>query len=119
MISQNLLFQARLRETDVTFVRVPYNMLHNEFEFIGPLGRPYVYQFLSGSPSEIQNYLTLIKPFDEYAWALIAASVISVTIALVLIDTVFSRWSKTPQTGILPQSKNLLQLFAKSYVHTY
>ena len=94
-------------------------MMHNEFEFIGPLGRPYVYQFLSGKPREIQNYPTLIKPFDEYAWALIAASVISVTIAIVLIDTVFSSWSKTSRTGILLQSITLLQLFAKLFVHTY
>ena len=84
--------------------RVPIAKMNNEFEFIGPLGRPYEFQFLSGSPREIQNYLTLINPFDEYSWAFIAASVISVAIALVCIDTAFASWSKTSRSGILRQS---------------
>ena len=82
-------------------------MMNNEFEFIGPLGRPYEYEFLSRSPRAIQNYLTLIKPFDEYSWACIAASVISVTIALVCIDAAFATWSKTSMRGILLQSITL------------
>ena len=78
--------------------------MNNEFEFIGPLGRPYEYVILSGTPREIQNYLTLINPFDEYSWAFTAASVISVAIALVCIDTAFASWSKTSGRGILLQS---------------
>ena len=76
-------------------------MMNNDFELIGPLGRSNVFQLLSGSPRKIQNYLTLIKPFDEYAWACIAASVIAVAIALVCIDTAFASWSKTSRRGIL------------------
>ena len=88
--------------------RIPYNFMpRNEFEVIGPLGKPYEFQFLSRSPREIQNYLTLSNPFDEYSWAFIAASVISVAIALVCIDTAFASWSKISRRDIFRQSINL------------
>ena len=103
--------------TDVAITRVPYNMMYNEFEFIGPLGSPYVYHLLSKSPREIQNNLTLIKPFDEYVWAFLAVSVISVAIALVSIDTAFASWSNTSKKGILLQSIGLCILSIQNHVH--
>ena len=99
--------------------RYPYNMMDNDFEFIGPLGKPYVYRFLSRNPREIQNYLTLLKPFDENSWALIATSVISVVIALVCIDTTFASWSKTSRRGILLQSIILYTIIYQNNWHNY
>ena len=92
-------------------------MMNNAYEFVGPLGRPYEYRFISGSPKEIQNYLTLIKPFDEYSWAFIAASVISITISLVCIDTAFATWTKTSKRGILHQSIILYTISFQNYKH--
>ena len=94
-------------------------MMNSGFEFLGPLGRPNEHQFLSRSPREIQNYLTLINPFDEYSWAFIAASVISVATALVCIDTAFASWSKTSRRGILLQSIILYTINYQNYGHNY
>ena len=94
-------------------------MANNDFDLVGPLRRPWEYRFISGSPKEIQNYLTLIKPFDYYAWTFIAASVISVTIALVLIDTAFATWLKTSRRGILLQSIILEKTICQNYGHNY
>ena len=52
--------------------------------------------FITGAPSERQDYLTFIMPFDFYTWALALASVAGVSIALIVIDKIDSMWSQKP-----------------------
>ena len=58
-------------------------------DFIGPLGT-YDFPFLSGAPRERSNYLSIIKPFDNWVWASTWGSTVAVTFALLLINVVYS-----------------------------
>ena len=58
-------------------------------DFIGPLGT-YDFPFLSGAPRERSNYLSIIKPFDNRVWAWTWGSTVAVTLALLLINVVYS-----------------------------
>ena len=62
-------------------------------DYLRPVGA-YNYRFVSATPEKIQNYLTLINPFDGYVWAFLLASVVTVTITLIIIDTVYASWTK-------------------------
>ena len=62
-------------------------------DYLRPVGRTAA-RFVSATPEKIQNYLTLINPFDGYVWAFLLASVVTVTITLIIIDTVYASWTK-------------------------
>ena len=73
-------------------------------EYLRPLGT-YDFHFISAIPEEIQNYLTLVNPFDGYIWAFLLASVVAVTITFTLIDTCFANWSDISKKDIVYRSK--------------
>ena len=49
---------------------------------------------ITGAPSQRQDYLTFIMPFDWKTWALTFASMAGVSIALIVINKIDSMWSQ-------------------------
>ena len=87
-------FQSTNRDADLVLTRSVYRQgvtVYNDY--LRPVGA-YNYRFVSATPEKIQNYLTLINPFDGYVWAFLLASVVTVTITLIIIDTVYASWTK-------------------------
>ena len=76
--------------------------MHNDY--LRPVGA-FNLRFLSATPEQIQNYLTLITPFDGYIWAFLLASLVSITITLIIIDTMYASWTHTSKKDIIHQSK--------------
>ena len=72
--------------------------------FIGPVSSQDMY-FVTGAPPERQDYLTFIMPFDFYTWASTFASVIGVSIALILNDKIERSWSQEPSKKSIFMSK--------------
>ena len=108
-------FQSLNRETDLMLARTPY--LHTigfyaKRDFTRPIG-DINFHFMSRHPQPIQNYLTITNPFDIYVWSLLAASVVSITVAFLIVDISHARWSKTPAIGVFHQSMPNIQSFAK------
>ena len=64
---------------------------------------------LSANLKEIQNYKTLIKPLDKYVWGFLAASVLSITLAIILIDQRYTSWRNLATKNIAYHS---------TYAHT-
>ena len=85
-------FQGINREIDLSIVKVIYSDLTFTNDFIGPIGS-YDWHFVSAAPLERKEYLTLVRPFDSYTWAFIAASLVGVSISLILIDKISAMWS--------------------------
>ena len=98
-------FQSTNRDADLVLTRSVYRQgiaVYNDY--LRPVGA-FNFRFLSAIPEEIQNYLTLITPFDGYLWAFLLASVVAVTITLIIIDTVYASWTNTSKKDIIYQSK--------------
>ena len=88
-------FQVSNREIDLSIVKFTYNSHSSRYlknDFIGPVGA-YDFYFASAAPPERKEYRTLARPFDGFTWALIAASVVGVSITLILIDKIHATWS--------------------------
>ena len=86
------MFQSNNREVDISIVKFLYHSRHYlRNNFIGPVGS-YDIHFRSGAPPERKEHFTLIMPFDSYTWALIVASVVGVSISLILIDKMHMTW---------------------------
>ena len=73
-------------------------------DYIGPTG-DVNFRFLSSTPQEIQNYLTLINPFDRFIWTFLLASLLAIIFSLILIDTKYAEWTNTSKKDIIYQSK--------------
>ena len=98
-------FQSNNRDADLMLVRGLYRegiALKNDY--IGPTGA-INFRFLSSTPQQIPNYLTLVNPFDGYIWAFLLASVMAVIFSLIIIDTNYAEWTKTSKKDIIYQSK--------------
>ena len=88
-----LYFQSQEREVDITLVHVLYaSETYVQNDFIGPL-TTYDIHLMSGAPKPRSNMLTLIKPFDPSVWRLLIASVVAVSISLVLINKIDNKIS--------------------------
>ena len=99
------LFQSNNREADLFLTRATFrNAIALRNNYLRPVGR-YDFQFASAPPKEIQNYLTLIYPFDRYIWTFLLASVVLVTITLIKIDTSYANWFSSSTNDITYQSK--------------
>ena len=83
------LFQSNERNVDFCVFHFFLNDFFLNNDFIGPLGT-YDFPFLSGAPRERSNYLSIIKPFDNRVWAWTWGSTVAVTLALLLINVVYS-----------------------------
>ena len=80
------------REIDLGIVKMDYNPHSVRNDLIGPVGS-YDWHFVSAEPLERKEYLTLVRPFDSYTWAFIAASLVAVSISMILIDKICAIWS--------------------------
>ena len=80
------ILQSNRREADLCMVRELYlwtTYLQNDY--IGT-HETYDFHFQTGPPQEIRNSMLLFRPFDKYVWAFLVASVVTVSVALILID---------------------------------
>ena len=103
-------FQSNNRETDLTLVKYAYTsryFLRNDF--IGPIGS-YNIHFLSGAPPIRNKYITLTRPFDSYTWAFIIASLVAVTVSLLLMDKMQSIWTRKPSNDIAFKCKSEVRI---------
>ena len=73
-------------------VQIGYSLPFNGIDFIGPVAQ-YEYPFLSGAPLRKNNYLTLFRPYDSYVWGFLIASVVTVSLSLILINKIFNKFS--------------------------
>ena len=74
-------------------------------DYIGPTGAINL-RFLSSSPQQIPNYLTLVNPYDGFVWAFLLASVVAVIFSLILIDTSYADWTNASKKDIIYQSRS-------------
>ena len=106
------MFQANRREVDLALVREHYANAnipaHNDF--LGLVGSYELY-FASGIPETTLNYATMFKPFDNYIWAFIAFSILSVILTFFVIDRVSTLW-------IRHSAKNSFYQSTKSIFYT-
>ena len=65
---------------------------YNGSDFIGPVAK-YDFSFFSGAPLTKNNYLTLIRPYDSYVWGFLIASVVTVSLSLIIINNIFNKIS--------------------------
>ena len=104
------MFQANRRELDLAMVREYYGHkdipAHNDF--LGLVGS-YDLHFASGIPETSLNYATMFKPFDNYIWALIAISLISVILTFLVIDKVSTLWMRDSTKNSFFQSKKSMR----------
>ena len=105
LLTDTYYFQSDNRGTDISLTQSIYRQGVAEYnDFLGPVGT-HNFRFMSATPKEIQNYLTLINPYDGYIWAFLLASVVTVAITLIIIDTVYASWTNTSKKDIIHQSK--------------
>ena len=98
-------FQSVTRETDIMLMRTKYDFMsiYEKREFMRPIG-DISFHFLSRAPQPTQNYLTIISPCDNYVWALLASSVVAVSLTLMVVDISFAKWTNTSTNGVFHQS---------------
>ena len=109
-------FQSVNRGTDISLIQSVYRQGVAEYnDFLGPVGT-HNFKFVSATPKKIQNYLTLINPFDGYIWAFLFASVLAVTITLIIIDTVYRSWTTASKKDIIYQSKYKMYTLHSAYM---
>ena len=77
-------------------VQVFYHpVTYNGNDFIGPVGK-YEFPFLSGAPLKKNNFLTLLRPYDSYVWGFLIASIVAISISLIIINKIFNIFSDMP-----------------------
>ena len=88
---------------------------YRQNDFIGPVGS-WDFRFISGAPQKRQAYLTLIKPFDTYIWAFLLASVVAVTITLIIANKMFETWADVSLNETTFQSKIMCYYINKDHI---
>ena len=72
-------------------------------EFMRPVGE-ISFHFLSRAPQPTQSYLTIISPCDKYVWILLASSIVTITLTLLVVDFSFAKMTGTLTKGLIHQS---------------
>ena len=72
-------------------------------EFMRPIGEISLH-FLSRAPQPTQSYLTIMRPCDKYVWILLAISVVSITLTLIVVDFSHAKMTGTFVKGLFHQS---------------
>ena len=86
---------------------------HNDF--LGLIGN-FEPVYVSSIPEKTLNYATIFKPFDNYIWAFIAASVLSVMLTFIVIDKTSTAWIEKSTNSSTHQSiKNIVHNLAFSF----
>ena len=77
-------------------VQIFYNpVTFNGNDLIGPVGK-YEFPFISGAPLTKNSFLTLFRPYDSYVWGFLIASVVAISLSLILINKILNRFSDVP-----------------------
>ena len=98
------LFQSVLRETELMLIRKEYQKEQfPDREFMRPIGEISLH-FLSRAPQPTQSYLTIMRPCDKYVWILLAISVVSITLTLIVVDFSYAKMTGTFVKGLFHQS---------------
>ena len=99
-------------------MRAPYATVgYRDREFMRPIGE-ISFHLLAKAPQPTQNYLTIISPFDDYVWYMLAASVVAILLALLIVDISYAKWTNTSMRGVLHQSKlNAFPSFKIIFLH--
>ena len=83
-------FQSYTRNVDLVMVRQTYRpdvFLHNDYLFhVGG----YRLCIVTAAPKKLNDYRTVINPFDGYVWALVGSTMALVVTSFILIDKIFS-----------------------------
>ena len=112
-------FQSSYRETDLSIAKFGINSQYFQYnDFIGPIGQ-YDLGFLSPAPPERDEYLTLVTPFDLYSWAFIMASLVGVTVSLILIEKVQAIWTKQPSDDTVYRCKSEVWIIIFRFLHLF
>ena len=86
-------FQSQKRESDISMVTTLYDSeTYIGNDFIGPV-TSYDFHFLSSAPHTRNNFLTIIRPFDQYVWGLLLASIVVVSVSLIYINKAYNAMS--------------------------
>ena len=67
-------------------------MAYLKNDFIGPL-KSFDIHFTSGAPRKIKAYFTIFRPFDQYSWGFLIASLMAVWATLIFINKMHATWS--------------------------
>ena len=75
-------------------MRTPYILENfNQSDFLGPVGS-YEFHLMTGAPKERNDFLKVIRPFDNYSWACILGALVLVYLSLVFINKIYATtWS--------------------------
>ena len=87
---------------------IPGLITYQKYDFTVTIGS-YDFYFVSCAPLRVEEYLTLTRPYDLYTWALIGASLVGVSISLILIDKIRATW--TTESSTIFQSKNKKEVY--------
>ena len=90
----------------------------NQSDFLGPVGS-YEFHVMTGAPQERNDFLKIIRPFDNYSWACILVSLVLVYLSLVLTNKVYAAtWSSSDMQETPYQSmyEILPKMFSKGSV---
>ena len=105
IIKRKCLFQSSNRDIEISLANHFYDTrFYLKNNIIGPVSLQE-FHFITGAPPERQDYLTFIMPFDFDTWVLSLASVVGVSIALILIDKIERTWSQEPSKYSIFRSK--------------
>ena len=97
--------QSGQRKVDLCFVRNFYNsdgFLENDF--MGPVGS-YDFHVIYGAPKKINNYLKLVRPFNNQIWASFFVSLVTIYVSLILTNKIYAAWSNSAMIETPYQSK--------------
>lgn len=87
------------------FVRLPFDYLSYKYiDYLSYISSWEIYP-LSGRLQEIPNFLTVTNPFDKYVWIWLMASVIALTVTLIIIEKLYAIRMKIPAKDIINRSK--------------
>ena len=83
-----------------------YPLKNVKNELLGTIGS-YDIHFLSGAPRTVNDYLTIIRPFEPAVWAFVVPSFVVVSMSLIFIDKLCSRITHESKTISTFQSMNM------------
>ena len=99
-----LISQAENRSCELVINRGGYSFFqYRRVDYLSHLGNWGIYP-ISGRAKKVPNYLTLIKPFDKYTWAWVAAAVTAIAAAFACIDYLYAFWKNLNTRNIFFKS---------------
>ena len=89
----------------MAFVRLPFDYVSYKYiDYLSYISSWEIYP-MSGRLQEIPNFLTVTNPFDKYVWIWLLASVVALTLTLIMIEKLFVTRMGIPEKDIINRSK--------------